>query len=154
LSGAERAGKKEKGERFGSAQGKQAFALPNAVIYKGNYSTNYGFVKSNSLISAVNKINELAGLDEALCSVEIAATKPTGREKQIPHPAKTAGVRDDSCRVGGNQDEMSAQSGTLFRAYQRGYGPGSQASSWERILPEESVSIWAWTRMPPLASRL
>ncbi len=37
--------KKEKREPFGSAQGKQAPALPNAVIYENNYSTNYRIVK-------------------------------------------------------------------------------------------------------------
>jgi hypothetical protein len=37
--------------------------------------------------------------------------------------------------------------------YQSGDEPGSQASSWERILPEGSVSIWAWTRKPELTSR-
>jgi len=29
---------------------------------------------------------------------------------------------------------------------------GSQANSWERILPEESVSMRAWTRKPGLTS--
>jgi len=37
--------KKEKREPFGSAQGKQAPALPNAVIYECKYSTNYRIVK-------------------------------------------------------------------------------------------------------------
>ncbi len=38
--GKERAGKKEKREPFGCAQGKQAPALQNAVIYEDKYSTN------------------------------------------------------------------------------------------------------------------
>jgi hypothetical protein len=43
--------KKEKREPFGSAQGKQAPALPNVVIYKCNYSRNYKLVKGDFELS-------------------------------------------------------------------------------------------------------
>ncbi len=39
--------KKEKREPFGCAQGKQAPALPNAVIYECKYSINYRIVKGD-----------------------------------------------------------------------------------------------------------
>ena len=43
--------KKEKRELIGSAQGKQAPALPNTVIYECKYNKNYRIVKGDFELS-------------------------------------------------------------------------------------------------------